>query len=240
LGWARVFFKAHSYKFPKALKNGLIITRFYIFHLHAILIEENTMYQIMKITIYLLIALMLMGITKCEDLPAPYVPDPLCKQNLEESVQHLTHAFDALNHLNGTNRDRTKTERHTRTEGTSRLTYERNDLEKALDEMKNLKEKVSIPKRRNKIKRERIATIDKLLQTLATERPKVQNYYDKMKSGHSDARMSLNYGDSNKGGGTGTTFVNNAFDQIKHIPSLLRSHMSPLRALTDDGCVARS
>ena len=155
-------------------------------------------------------------------------------------MQHLTHAFDALNHLNGTNRDRTKTERHTRTEGTSRLTYERNDLEKALDEMKNLKEKVSIPKRRNKIKRERIATIDKLLQTLATERPKVQNYYDKMKSGHSDARMSLNYGDSNKGGGTGTTFVNNAFDQIKHIPSLLRSHMSPLRALTDDGCVARS
>ena len=149
------------------------------------------MNQIIRITIYLLIALMLMGITKCEDLPTPYVPDPQCKRNLEESVQHLTHAFDALNHLNGTNRDYLKTERHTRTEGTSRLTYERNDLLKALEEMQSTEDKVSRPKRTNKIKREKIATIDKLLQTLATERPKVQNYYDKMRLGHRDGRMNF-------------------------------------------------
>ena len=119
-------------------------------------------------------------------------------------------------------------------------TQERGVAEKALDEMKNLKEKVSRPKRTNKIKRERIATIDKLLQTLATERPKVQNYYDKMMSGHRDGRIAYNRRDSNKGGGTGTTFVNHAFEEMRHVPDLLRSHISPLKAMTDDGCVARS
>jgi hypothetical protein len=197
------------------------------------------MNQIMKITIYLLIALMLMANTTCEELPAPYVPDPQCKRNLEESVEHLRHAFDALNHLNGTKRDYLKTERHTRTEGTSRLTYERNDLVKGLEEMQSTEDKVSRPKRTNKIKRERIATIDKLLQTLATERPKVQNYYDKMMSGHSDGRLSLNF-DSKHVAGTGNTHINRAWEQMKHVASSLKSHISPLRALTDDGCVARS
>ena len=190
------------------------------------------MNQIIRITIYLLIALMLMGITKCEDLPTPYVPDPQCKRNLEESVQHLTHAFDALNHLNGTNRDYLKTERHTRTEGTSRLTYERNDLLKALEEMQSTEDKVSRPKRTNKIKRERIATIDKLLQTLATERPKVQIYYDTVRTSTCQVNCSGHESPGER--------RYNAFDQMRHVPDLLRSHISPLKAMTDDGCVARS
>ena len=188
------------------------------------------MNQIIRITIYLLIALMLMGITKCEDLPAPYVPDPLCKQNLEESVQHLTHAFDALNHLNGTNRDYLKTESHTR--GPNRLTYERNDLVKGLEEMQSTKDKVMITKRRNKIKRERIATIDKLLQTLATERPKVQIYYDTVRTSTCQVDCSGHESPGER--------RYKAFDQMRHVPDLLRSHISPLKELTDDGCVARS
>ena len=191
------------------------------------------MNRIIRITIYLFIALMLMGIFKCEDLPAPYVPDPLCKQNLEESVQHLTHAFDALNHLNGTRRDELKTERHTRTEGTSRLTYERNDLLKGLEEMQSTQDKVMRTKARNHIKRERIATIDKLLQTLATERPKVQNYYDKSRAGTARQAARPQYE-------IGAPETNHAFDQMKHVPDLLRSHISPLRELAKDGCVARS
>ena len=131
------------------------------------------MSQIMKISIYLLIALMLMGITKCWETPIPYYPDPICKSNLENTRESVHQAWQILwnEYAPGMTR-RSKTSNH--------MHRELNNLKGGLDAMKTAQKyaTANCNEINCMIRDGREGTLKALLNDLSSQMPLVESYRD--------------------------------------------------------------
>ena len=132
------------------------------------------MNQIMKITIYLLIALMLMGTEKCDwsDIKKPYVPDPICKSNLENTREWVDQAYRRLSTLDGAN----KTRRLSRSE--------LKNLEAGLDAMKKAHRYAWETVLSRKIKEERNGPMKTFLNDINPQIPLAGYYLDTLTKLH--------------------------------------------------------
>ena len=138
------------------------------------------MYQIMKITIYLLIAFMLMGTEKCDSpyLKKPYVPDPTCKRDLEEANRYLTSTYSKLHALDGLKLKETYPN--------GRTTWadepaEKQNLASAISTIQSTQKYASKPLQANKIKVARRGMIEVMINDLRSHMPILENYDNRLR-----------------------------------------------------------
>ena len=225
------------------------------------------MYQIMKITIYLLIAFMLMGTEKCDSpyLKKPYVPDPICKSNLENTREWVDQAYRRLSTLDVAKKARTS------------LKSELKNLEAGLDAMKKASNFAIANCNVIKcvIKDGRKRTLTELLNDLRNQMPLVESYLvdvrrqnEAARNANHDNMVELDVrrrdggevGDLCSGGvirlytqyeadcwGYGRFLkarkdADSSWAKMKNVTftTKLKGHEGPLRELAKDGCVARS
>ena len=225
------------------------------------------MNQIMKITIYLLIALMLMGTEKCDwsDIKKPYVPDPICKSNLENTREWVDQAYRRLSTLDVAKKARTS------------LKSELKNLEAGLDAMKKASNFAIANCNVIKcvIKDGRKRTLTELLNDLRNQMPLVESYlvdvrrqneaarnvyHNDMVEGDVKSRRNGDEDDELSCGAKGLYPMYKAYcgvygrflkarkdadsswAKMKNVTftTKLKGHEGPLRELAKDGCVARS
>ena len=213
------------------------------------------MYQIMKITIYLLIAFMLMGTEKCDSpyLKKPYVPDPTCKRDLEEANRYLTSTYSSLNLLDGM----TSNELFSMDFGSGTNGGEKHNLASAISTIQSTQEYASKPLQANKIKDGKRRLIEVMIKDLRSHMPILKNYditvsniaiHTKRvmtKNGFTIQNRELNKIMKNAIAGSrdwGSTRAKQleAFGKIRKVIAIVQEYRKPLADLIKDGCVARS
>ena len=219
------------------------------------------MNQIMKITIYLLIAFMLMGTEKCDSpyLKKPYVPDPTCKRDLEEANRYLTSTYSSLNLLDGM----TSNELLAMDFGSGTNGGEKHNLASAISTIQSTQKYASKPLQANKIKDGKRRLIEVMIKDLRSHMPILKNY-DKMvlkiekelrgsikRCTSSDVRTRfarLMAKSTHEGSGVwecdwdvlARSEQLDAFGKIRNVIAIVQEYRKPLADLIKDGCVARS
>ena len=209
------------------------------------------MYQIMKITIYLLIALMLMGTEKCDSpyLKKPYVPDPTCKRDLQESLTYSKDAISRLLSFGEADSDRliarvlaqeggNNQEFHgSRDRVRTRLRDRYQDLELAIRSIGKSIQAATRPLQANKIKDGSKPILDTMIRDLRSQKQNLENY--------EKIYMRVPHEGNSYGGQRGyymsnlSRILSGMRDTQKVIP-VVREYLPPLADLIKDGCVARS
>jgi hypothetical protein len=221
------------------------------------------MYQIMKITIYLLIAFMLMGTEKCDSpyLKKPYVPDPTCKRDLEEANRYLTSTYSSLHALDGM----TSNELLVMDFGSGTNGGEKHNLASAKSTIQSTQKYASKPLQANKIKDGKRRLIEVMIKDLRSHMPILENYdktvlklenalrYSKfnapnmsqrekdIKTRHN--RESILHGDRLgvlRDQGLIRKEQLEAYGKIRKVIAIVQEYRKPLADLIKDGCVARS
>ena len=214
------------------------------------------MNQIMKITIYLLIALMLMGTEKCDSpyLKKPYVPDPTCKRDLEEANRYLTSTYSSLNLLDGM----TSNELFSMDFGSGTNGGEKHNLASAISTIQSTQKYASKPLQANKIKDGKRRLIEVMIKDLRSHMPILKNYDKMVLKIENTTSQYIKYNYPNKSqeelkkimknresivlGGWGLIRKEQleAFGKIRKVIAIVQEYRKPLADLIKDGCVARS
>ena len=213
------------------------------------------MYQIMKITIYLLIAFMLMGTEKCDSpyLKKPYVPDPICKRDLEEANRYLTSTYSSLNLLDGM----TSNELFSMDFGSGTNGGEKHNLASAISTIQSTQKYASKPLQANKIKDGKRRLIEVMIKDLRSHMPILKNYdkmvlkienhttqvitYDYTKASMAELKKIMNWERFLSGEWRLTRKEQlEAFGKIRKVIAIVQEYRKPLADLIKDGCVARS
>ncbi|MDC1123200.1 hypothetical protein OAT11_07615 [Nitrospinaceae bacterium] len=214
------------------------------------------MYQIMKITIYLLIAFMLMGTEKCDSpyLKKPYVPDPICKRDLEEANRYLTSTYSSLNLLDGM----TSNELFSMDFGSGTNGGEKHNLASAISTIQSTQKYASKPLQANKIKDGKRRLIEVMIKDLRSHMPILKNYDITVSNIaiHTRRVMTNNYSKSSieelkkimknresivsRDWGSTRAKQLEAFGKIRKVIAIVQEYRKPLADLIKDGCVARS
>jgi hypothetical protein len=203
---------------------------------------------------------MLMGTEKCDwsDIKKPYVPDPICKSNLENTREWVDQAYRRLSTLDGAN----KTRRLSRSE--------LKNLEAGLDAMKKAHRYAWETVLSRKIKEERNGPMKTFLNDINPQIPLAGYYLDTLTKLHAtipkdkvywadsislvvhgsricspystQAARFHNYCRNRKPIYQQRKDTNSSWAKMKNVTftTKLKSHEGPLRELAKDGCVARS
>ena len=213
------------------------------------------MNKIIRISIYLLIAFMLMGTEKCDSpyLKKPYVPDPTCKRDLEEANRYLTSTYSSLNLLDGM----TSNELFSMDFGSGTNGGEKHNLASAISTIQSTQKYASKPLQANKIKDGKRRLIEVMIKDLRSHMPILKNYditvsniaiHTKRvmtKNGFTIQNRELNKIMKNAIAGSrdwGSTRAKQleAFGKIRKVIAIVQEYRKPLADLIKDGCVARS
>ena len=218
------------------------------------------MYQIMKITIYLLIAFMLMGTEKCDSpyLKKPYVPDPTCKRDLEEANRYLTSTYSSLHALDGlSSNGRLISDKGYVSYNVGDSQNEKHNLASSISTIQSTQKYASKPLQANKIKDGKRRLIEVMIKDLRSHMPILENY-DKEVQRMRDAlwgdqpcltpqlrKQWKRCGPKREEivtGGWGGIRKNQqqAFGKIRNVIAIVQEYRKPLADLIKDGCVARS
>ena len=208
------------------------------------------MNQIMKITIYLLIALMLMGTEKCDSpyLKKPYVPDPTCKRDLQDSLAYSKDAISRLLSFGKADSDRFiarvlaqewDNERPgSRGRVRTRLRDRYQDLELAIRSIGKSIQAATRPLQANKIKDGSRPILDTMITDLRSQNQNLENY-EKIWTNMSKVNNIFHQGGRVIYMRNLSGILSGLKDTQKVIP-VVREYLPPLADLIKDGCVARS
>jgi hypothetical protein len=207
------------------------------------------MNKTMKITIYLLIAFMLMGTEKCDmrnTILNPYVPDPICKRDLEEANRYLTSTYSKLHALDGLKLKETYPNGRTTWADEA---AEKQNLASAISTIQSTQKYASKPLQANKIKDGKRRLIEVMIKDLRSHMPILENYDNRLRQiDGKEMRNTLLYGRHAYGTGKHRRAADvpvrkaqlEAYGKIRKVIAIVQEYRKPLADVEKDGCVARS
>jgi hypothetical protein len=210
------------------------------------------MNKIIRISIYLLIAFMLMGTEKCDSpyLKKPYVPDPTCKRDLQESLTYSKDAISRLLSFGEADSDRliarvlAQEGGHgqefagSRARVRTRLRDRYQDLELAIRSIGKSIQAATRPLQANKIKDGSKPILDTMITDLRSQNQNLENY-EKIWTNMSKVNNIFHQGGRVIYMRNLSGILSGLKDTQKVIP-VVREYLPPLADLIKDGCVARS